>query len=351
VKGIVVKAARIAIVAGVAWVGAYGLQAQQESATPRVLRGDVARGPLAFSPSGQILVVGADGLSLQLRDAVSSELLVNMPVPKGVGRVAISPDGAMAACGRSDGRETVVLLLDMETGRVTHTLRGHTNIVQSIAFSPDGSRLASGGSDRSIRLWDTDTGDLALTLSQPGELIAGSRNLGIPGMVFAVAFSPDGALLASGGGDGVGECGELVLWELPAGRMRRSVLDAGEPQVWAVAFTPDGKHLLSGQVNGGLKVFDVPTDTIVRQWHAGGQLRSIAISPDGATLATGLRKDIRLWRLATGELAGTLPGHDNWVGSLSYSPDGKTLASASSDGVRLWDAAGEHGVHRVPIAD
>ncbi len=332
------KTALTAFMAVVALAAASGLQAQQEAASARALSGAPARGPLAFSPNGQILVTAVDGLSLQLRDTESGELETQLTIPKGLGPIAISPDGTMVACARSDGLETVVLLMDVETGRQAHTLRGHSAIVHSVAFSPDGTTLASGSSDKSIRLWDTRKGELTLTLSQPDKVVPGQRNLGRPGMVFAVAFSPDGTLLASAGGDGVGEYGEVVLWDLPSGKQRARLLGSGEKQVWAVGFSPSQKLLFSGQVDGTITLIDFSTEAVTRQWHAGEQLRSLAVSPDGNILATGLRKDVKLWKVETGELQGTLSGHGNWVGSLSFSTegDGKLLASASSDGVKLW---------------
>lgn len=331
------KAALIAIAAVVALAATSDLQAQQEPASVRTLSGDAARGPLAFSPIGQILVTGADGLSLQLRNATTGDLCVSVAVPQRVGRhIAISPDGNWAACAGIDGRDDVVWLWELATGREKHTLRGHMATIHSIAFSPDGHRLASGSSDKSVRLWDTKTGELTLSLSQPDQIVPGQRNLGIPGMVFAVAFSPDGTLLASGGGDGVGEYGEVVLWDLTSGKLRHRLLGPGEKQVWAVAFSPDQKLLVSGQFEGTIKLIDVSTGAIARQWNAREQLRSLAISPDGSILATGLRKDVKLWKLETGELQSTLSEHGNWVGALSFSADGKLLASASSDGVKLW---------------
>jgi WD40 repeat protein len=338
----VMKTALTAFMGVAALAAATSLQGQQEAESARALSGAPARGPLAFSPNGKILVTAVDGLSLQLRDTESGALSVSVAVPKRVGRdVAISPDGKWAASAGTDAPDDVVWLWELAAGRAKQTLRGHIWTIHSIAFSPDGHKLASGSSDKSIRLWDTRTGELTLALSQPDQVVPGQRNLGIPGMVFAVAFSPDGTLLASGGGDGVGEYGEVVLWDLPSGKQRARLLGPGEKQVWAVAFSPDQKLLVSGQVDGTIKLIDVSTEAVARQWHAREQLRSLAVSPDGSILATGLRKDVKLWKVETGELQDTLSGHGNWVGSLSFSTDGKLLASASSDGVKLWHLAKE----------
>ncbi len=154
---------------------------------------------------------------------------------------------------------------DFPSGRESRTLKGHSTVIQCIAFSADGKALASGCSDQTIRIWDVESGRTELTFHQPGQIAGAPPSQGFPGQVFAVAFSPDGSLLASGGGDGVAEYGELVLWDLKRKHLRQRLLRAGEQQVWSVAFTPDGKRLVSGQVNGRLKVFNVQTGTAVGQ--------------------------------------------------------------------------------------
>ena len=294
-----------------------------------------ATGPIAFSPDGEeLLTVGGDNV-LQLRKVPSGELEWTIEGAGTVIRsVAISPNQRLMA---SAGSDAMARLWDFQDGRESRTLKGHTAVIQCIAFSPNSKELASGSSDKTVRIWDVNSGSTELKFHPLGKIVGPRPSYGIPGQVFAVAFSPDGTLLASGGGDGVGEYGELVLWDLKSKHLRRSLLGAGEQQVWAVAFTPDGKRLVSGQVNGKVKVFDVASGASAGEMEAGESLRSIAISPDGGILATGTRQSLKLWDLAKKALMRTLESpNDFMVGSLAFSPDGKWLASEGRR-VRLWE--------------
>ena len=148
------------------------------------------------------------------------------------------------------------------------TLEAHTNWVNSVAFSPDGVLLASGSKDKTVKLWDTATGQVVRTLEAHTN------------WVNSVAFSPDGVLLASGSGDTT-----VQLWDVTNGAKLRTL--AGHTgQVHSVAFSPDGVLLASGAWDNTVKLLNVATVAVVRT-IAAGPVNSVAFSPNGKFLAWG----------------------------------------------------------------
>jgi WD40 repeat protein/tRNA A-37 threonylcarbamoyl transferase component Bud32 len=214
------------------------------------------------------------------------------------------------------------------------TLTGHTDIVDTMAFSPDGKTLASGGADDTVRLWDV------ATRRQLGNALAVPAS-GPPysNFVAAVAFSPDGKTLASGGGDGT-----VRLWNVATHQQIGTPLTSNTNFVAAMAFSRDGKTLASGGGDGTVWLWNVVTRRPIGAplQAPSGDVFSVAFSPDGKTLATGSRDGtVRLWNVSTDRQIGApLTGHAKAVSSMAFSPDGKTLATGSADGtVRLWNVA------------
>ena len=154
--------------------------------------------------------------------------------------------------------------------------------------------------------------------------------------VYSVSFSPDGTTLASGSADHT-----MKLWDV-ATRTNIDTLEGHTDGVGSVSFSPDGTTLASGSYDGTVKLWDVATRTNIAtlQGHRGIVI-SVSFSPDGTTLASGSYDGtVKLWDVATRTNIATLEGHTDGVGSVSFSPDGTTLASGSSDGrVKLWDVA------------
>ena len=285
-----------------------------------------------------------------------------------VNTVVFSPDGKILALGSgtpgwaASEKDNTVRLWDVTTGQpLGLPLKGHTNAVVSLAFTPDGKVLASGSADKTIILWDVATHQL----------------LGLPlkghtGSVFSVAFSPKGKILASGscGGYNVeGTCdeGEIYLWDVRTRQRIRRPLIGHTSAVYTLAFSPDGKTLASG--SGGAIFFRSDSDYSIILWDvAAGQplaspfkghideVRSVAFSPDGKTLASGSSDTtIMLWdvpkRRPLGELLALrfnrepfdplhTIGHMGGVLSVAFSLDGETLASAdSNNNIILWEVA------------
>ena len=236
--------------------------------------------------------------------------------------MAFSPDGNTIASGSSD---KTIRLWDVASGNTIRTLTGHTTNVYSVAFSPDGNKIASGSSDKTIWLWDAVSGNTIHTLTVPTEA------------VFSVAFSPDGHTIAS---TGAWDDRTVRLWDVVSGSLIHT-LTGHTGGVFSVAFSPDGRTIASAG-GSSLRLWDAvtgaPKNTLTGHIP---RVTSVSFSPDGHTIAsTGALGDstIRLWEGASGNIIRILTGHTWEISSAAFSPDGRTIASGSSDKtVRLWD--------------
>ncbi|KAG6334914.1 hypothetical protein ID866_4175 [Astraeus odoratus] len=239
--------------------------------------------------------------------------------------VAFSPDGKRIASGSKD---CTINLWDAEIGlQLGNPLQGHTHGVTSIAFSPDGKRIVSGSNDSTICLWDAETG------SKLGSPLKGHTIY-----VTSVAFSPDGKQIASGSWDKT-----VCFWDAETGLQLGSALKGHTHWVTSVAFSPDGKRVASSSWDKTIYLWDVEVglqpDTPF-QGHT-DDINSVAFSPDGKRIVSGSRDNsICLWDAETGlQLGSPLQGHADSVTSVAFSPNGKRIASGSVDNtICLWDA-------------
>ena len=235
---------------------------------------------LVFSEDGKTLAY-AEGLDIRLQDAgTGEEKMLLTGHTWGMHSMALSPDGDTLASGSED---MTIRLWDMRTGAHKKTLNGHQHRVYSVAFSPDGKTLASGSDDNTIRLWNVDTGETERILTGHAGEFEGIDNgpSSVEG-VKSVAFSPDGKTLASGGGDNV-----IHLWDIGTGK-RKMTLTGHTHWVFSLAFSPDGKTLASGSVDSDIRLWDPYTGQPKKTLTGHGNwVRSIAFSPDGKTLVSG----------------------------------------------------------------
>ncbi|MEH2238817.1 serine/threonine-protein kinase [Nostoc sp.] len=242
-----------------------------------------------------------------------------------VNSVAFSPDGTILASGSDD---KTIKLWNLASEKQIQTLEGHSDWIWTVAFSPDSKTLASGSADKTIKLWNLETGKLIRTLQGHSDGVS------------SVAFSPDGKTLASGGAI---KDKTIKLWNLETGKLIRT-LQGHSDGVSSVAFSPDGKTLASGSWDKTIKLWNLETGKLIRtlQGHS-ERILSVAFAPHGVTLASGSKdKTIKLWNLKTGKLIHTLKGHNDKVNSVAFlrnaTSNRVTLVSGSSDKtIKLWN--------------
>ncbi|MFJ8646712.1 TIR domain-containing protein [Streptomyces sp. NPDC093546] len=235
--------------------------------------------------------------------------------------IAYSPDGELLVVGSEDGG---ILVCGADNGRALRTLQGHAGRVYAIKCAA--GVIASGGSDGTVRLWDPVSGTCRHILDVH------------PGGVWPVTLSADGTRLATGDADGL-----VTVWDVATGAPTHRLPGHTAP-VYTAAFSPDGTTLVTGDAAADVRMWslDAATGPLARELpgHQGAVYR-VRYSPDGTSLATGDQGGtVRVWQAAEGRLRQEFTGHTGRVYTLDFHPGGRLLASGDTDGqVRLWDPA------------
>jgi WD40 repeat protein/tRNA A-37 threonylcarbamoyl transferase component Bud32 len=290
----------------------------------------VHKGPVfavVISPDGKTFVSASGDRTLRKWSMDTNELLHTFGGSekgaqkdghqKDVAIAAISPDGRTLVSG---GRDNVVKVWDYQSGRLIHTLVGHTDWIRTVAVSPDNQLIASAGVDHDIRIWDRSSGDLIRTIKGHSSEIEG------------LVITPDGRTLISGSEDET-----IKLWNLQSGQLIRTIPGNGE-EIEFIDLAPDGKTLVGGGEDRTY-IWDITDGDLVRALpEESGIMRTVMVSPDNQTMVGSYQDNtLKLWNFRTGKRLRTLTGHKDWVLYTAISPDGKTIISGSRDKtIKIW---------------
>lgn len=337
---------------------------------------------VAFSPDGKHVLAGVarigGGGETHLFDATSGQAILHLPEHAGYVCVAFSPDGRhiitgsgkAVPVGQPNGSGELTFW-DVRTGQMVRQFKGHSNPITGVAFSSDGSRIATASYDKAVKVWDASMGKVLLNLGggpddnficvaispDGSRLVAGGGNAAKvwdaqSGKVLldlsrhnvqirSVAFSPDGSRILTSSNDHTAK-----VWDAGTGQILHT-LQGHTHQIIAAVFSPDGKRILTGSADLTAKVWDARAGQVHLELKDPGWVWSAAISRDGRHILTGggllgeasMKGLATLWDARTRKRLFNLEGHANLVAGVAISPDGARLVTGSHDKTaKVWNA-------------
>ena len=284
-----------------------------------------------------------------------------------INHIDIRPRGDFAVLAASYGQ---AIVCDVDEGTEAFSV-SHSDIVFDAAFSPDGSRFATASRDRSVRVWDTSTGNLLTApLYHEGPVSRvdfSSEHMWLATItqneivrvwdlesgpkyphesVKRAAFHSDGTRIMTAGDF------EVKVWDVAAGK---SLSLTPRSQIYQASVSPDGQRIATATEDGLVRIWNATTGTEVQSLRHGRRARNAVFSSDGRTLASGGqvagRHEVAVWDLATGEKSLVLPHGNSYITQIEFSPDGSRLLTVGSEGARVWDMGKGQEISGLQVPD
>lgn len=323
------------------WVGtadADGVIRLWETATGKLLWEPKLTGrTIAFSPDGRTLAIGGYyNREITLWDLQTNEAVLE--IPQNARAMEFSKDGSLLAAA---GQDKIPRVWNAKTGKLVREFKGHLNELFAVAFSPDGNRLASGGGspgrsqDNEIRIWETATGRELMQLADDNEHLKS-----LPDAIYSLKFSPNGKTLGAAGAYVV------RLWDIERGKVVQRLTKCS----YDVAFSPLANTFVAC---GEFGIYNLPTGE--QRFNLSGDVGVYGIvdySHDGQLIVSGNKEGyVQFWNAKTGKEVVRRTGHEGGIRSVAISPDGSIAASVSrQDGtIRVWGLASGSQLAKIPV--